>query len=94
MARLTFELKDELCLWNAGRWRLETSPSGAHLAAATAAAPELTIPVDTLAKLAFGYLPASQAARMGRLDVHDAAVLPTWDRALRTEYEPFCYDHF
>jgi predicted acetyltransferase len=93
-ARLTFELKDELCPWNAGRWRLETSPSGAHLAAATAAAPELTIPVDTLAKLVFGYLPASRAARMGRLDVHDATVLPTWDRALHTEYEPFCYDYF
>jgi predicted acetyltransferase len=92
-AVLTFRARDEMCAWNDGRWRLEVGPEGARVRA-TDGEPQLTLPVDTLAKLAFGYLTASQAARMGRLDVHDAAALPLWDRALRTEYPPYCMDHF
>lgn len=90
---LTFEVLDEMCPWNAGRWQLETS--GAEtLVRRTEADPHLTLPVHTLAMLAFGQISATEAARMGRLDAHDATALPTWDAVMRTKYRPFCADHF
>ena len=56
--------------------------------------PQLVMPVSTLAMLFFGQLTASEAARMGRLDVSDTKALPLWDRVMRTDYRPFCADIF
>lgn len=90
---LTFELVDDMCPWNAGRWRLETS--GAEtLIRRTTETPDLTLPVHTLAMLTFGQISATEAARMGRLDVHDERTLDTWDMVMRTRYRPYCADHF
>ncbi len=90
---LTFEVMDGMCPWNAGRWRLETS--GAEtLVRRTTEQPQLTLPVHTLAMLAFGQITATDAARMGRLDAHDPDALDTWDTVMRTRYRPFCGDHF
>jgi predicted acetyltransferase len=90
---LTFEVLDDMCPWNAGRWRLETSGKDT-LVRHTSADPQLTMPVHTLAMLAFGQLSATDAARMGRLDAHDPDALPLWDAIMRTRYKPFCGDHF
>jgi predicted acetyltransferase len=90
---LTFTVEDDLCPWNAGRWRLETDGS-ATTVERTSAEPEVTLPASTLALLLFGQISATEAARMGRLDVHDAAALPTWDALWRTTYRPFCPDNF
>ena len=90
---LTFELRDEMCPWNAGRWQLETSGSGSAVRRTTAE-PQLTLPVTTLAMLLFGQISATEAARMDRLDAHDEGALERWDAALRTRYRPFCADNF
>jgi predicted acetyltransferase len=90
---LTFELLDDLCPWNAGRWRLETSGAETWVRR-TSAAPEVTLPVHTLALLLFGQVSASEAARMGRLDAHEPSALDRWDVILRTRHRPFCGDHF
>ncbi len=90
---LTFEIIDELCPWNTGGWRLETSPDGARVTRHSGEA-QLTMPVSTLAMLMFDQINASQAARMGRLQVNDPSALPVWDSVMRTRFRPACTDSF
>ncbi len=92
-AGLRFALVDPVCPWNEGRWLLETSPEGARVTSAEGASPDITLTVDTLARLAFGYTSASVAAQAGLLDVHDASALPKWDAALRTKHPPHEQEH-
>ena len=90
---LTFEIIDDLCPWNSGRWKLETSAAGTNMSK-TREEPQLTMPVSTLTMLMFGQISASEAARMARLDVHDNNALALWDKVMRTPYRPFCADIF
>jgi len=90
---LTFEVLDDLCPWNRGRRRLETSSEGGRVES-TGKAPDVVLPVSTLAMLAFGQISASQAARMGRLEANRPEVLAEWDKALRTVHRPACADMF
>jgi len=92
-AALTFEIIDDFCPWNGGKWRLDMSPTGASVKQ-TDESPQLTMPVSTLAMLMFGQISASEAARMARLDVHDKGALETWNRVMRTPYRPYCADIF
>ncbi|MDA8137236.1 MAG: GNAT family N-acetyltransferase [Desulfobacteraceae bacterium] len=90
---LVFDLKDDLCLWNSGRWQLR-SADGQGCLQSTNRAIEATIPIDTLAMLLFGQISPTQATRMGRMAVADQRVLPKWDRIMATAYRPFCPDFF
>lgn len=90
---LTFEITDNLCPWNQGRWKLETATEGSSISRAREEA-QLVMPISTLAMLVFGHISASEAARMGRLDVNENSALPMWDKVMRTKYCPFCADDF
>jgi predicted acetyltransferase len=90
---LTFEIVDDLCAWNRGKWRLEVSASGNEIRR-TEEGPQLVMPVSTLAMLMFGQISASLAARMGRLEVNDSQALSLWDNIMRTAYRPVCADNF
>jgi predicted acetyltransferase len=90
---LIFEIYDDLCPWNANRWRLETSGAQSAIQVTTKD-PEVAMPISTLAMLLFGQISASQAARMGRLEVNKKTALVKWDALLRTKYRPFCADFF
>ena len=90
---LTFEIIDELCAWNNGRWRLETNVNQSSIRKTTAD-PEVAMPISTLAMLLFGQITATEAARMGRLDVLNDNALSKWDNVMRTKYRPFCADLF
>jgi predicted acetyltransferase len=90
---LTFEILDDLCPWNCGRWKLETSAAGAAISR-TSEEPQLVMPISTLAMLVFGQIRATEAARMERLDVLKHNALPLWDGVMRTAYRPFCADMF
>ncbi len=92
-ANLVFEVRDELCSWNNGCWEMEAGPEGASVRRSTRE-PQVTMPVSTLAMLVFGRISASEAARMGRLEARDTKTLALWDRAMKTEYEPYCADSF
>jgi len=90
---LTLDVIDEMCPWNHGRWQLQTSANGATMRRTQQSA-ELAVPIDTLAMLVFGQITATEAARMGRLDVLNSEMLEKWDSLLRTRYRPFCADQF
>ncbi|MEX2247506.1 MAG: GNAT family N-acetyltransferase [Dehalococcoidia bacterium] len=91
--RVTFEVRDEMCPWNAGRWALEAGPEGAA-ASRTKDAPQLTLDVSALAQLLFGQVSPTNAVRAGRAEAAAAAPLELWDAMWRTEYAPFCPDGF
>ncbi len=90
---LTFEILDDLCPWNCGRWKLETSATETSVSR-TSEEPQLVMPISTLAMLVFGQISATEAARMERLNVLENGALPLWDGVMRTAYRPFCADMF
>ena len=65
--RLVFELRDEFCPWNEGRFELEVSPGGASCRA-TQAEPDLVMGVVELGALYLGGIPAWKLVRAGRID--------------------------
>jgi predicted acetyltransferase len=91
--RVVFELRDELCPWNAGRWALEAGAEGSAVTR-TKDSPQLTLDVSALVQLLFGQVAPSLAVRFGRADAAPDAPLKLWDAMLRTEYAPFCPDWF
>ncbi len=90
---LTFEIIDEICPWNQGRWKLETSGVESRVSR-TDMNPQVVMPVSTLALLVFGQLSATEAARMGRLEAHEPGALPLWDNIMRTRYRTSHADFF
>jgi predicted acetyltransferase len=92
--RLTFALEDELCPWNTGTWQVHTGADDAEVTKIDGGAPDVSLRPGTLAMLLFGQITASEAARYGKLTVHNASALPTWDKTLRTKYAPFTADHW
>jgi predicted acetyltransferase len=91
--RVVFELRDEMCPWNAGRWALEAGTEGASVTR-TKESPQLTLDVSALAQLLFGQVSPLQAVRYARADAAADAPLTLWDAMWRTEYAPFCPDWF
>ncbi len=91
--KLTFEIIDRLCPWNNGRWKMETSTGGCSISRSDED-PQLVMPVSTMAMLYFGQLRASEASRMGRLDVLRQDALSSWDRTMSTRYRPAENDFF
>ncbi|HEY8746229.1 MAG TPA: sterol carrier protein domain-containing protein [Chloroflexota bacterium] len=60
----------------------------------TSAKPDFAAPVSTIAMLLYGQLSPTEAWRMGRLETADPPALARCDALLRTDYRPFCADHF
>ncbi|GAI62166.1 unnamed protein product [marine sediment metagenome] len=90
---LAFEVLDELCPWNRGHWQMETSTTEATVHR-TNTSPQLRMSVSTLAMIIFNQISATEAARMGRLDVLEPSALSLWDMVMRTSYRPFCADGY
>jgi len=90
---LTFGIIDELCPWNQGSWKLETSGEESRISR-TDMNTQVVMPVSTLALLIFGQLSATEAVRMGRLEVHEPGALSLWDSVMRTRYRPSHADFF
>ena len=85
---LTFEIIDDLCVWNRGKWKLIASEPGNEIRRTEDEA-QLVMPVSTLAMLMFGQISAFLAAGMGRLDVNNSSALLMWDNMMRTPTVPF-----
>lgn len=92
-ATLRFEIRDDLCPWNTGRWQLETDPEASAVTRIDGQEVDLTLTPDTLASMVWGRLNATDADRAGLLDVRDDRSLGRWDAALRTKYAPYEAEH-
>jgi predicted acetyltransferase len=90
---LIFEVIDDLCPWNRGKWKLAASRAESSISR-TGEGAQMVMPVSTLAMLMFGQISPSLAASMGRLDVNDAKALPLWNNVMETPCRPFCADFF
>ena len=93
LADLRFELRDDFCEWNSGRWRLETDVEASAVSRIDGESVDLTLTPDTLASMVWGRISATDAARAGLLEVHDERSLARWDAALRTKYTPYEAEH-
>lgn len=91
--RAVFEVRDEMCPWNDGRWALEAGAGGATIARTTET-PQLTLDVSTLAQLLFGQMSPSRAVRCGRAEAAPDAPVAMLDDMWRTAYAPHCPDQF
>ncbi|MFQ5380311.1 MAG: enhanced intracellular survival protein Eis [Dehalococcoidia bacterium] len=89
---LRFELRDNLCPWNEGRWELVTELEGGTVQR-TDTAPDFVLTPDILAQLAWGRVTASECARAGLIGPADGKILERWDNALRTAYPPHEAEH-
>ncbi|MFW6081833.1 MAG: GNAT family N-acetyltransferase [Desulfosalsimonas sp.] len=88
-----FELEDEICPWNRGRWLLDAE-GGIAQAVRTEKKPEAGLSVQALAMLVFGRISATGAARTGLLNVFEPEALAAWDRLFATRHAAFCPDFF
>jgi predicted acetyltransferase len=94
VGELRFELADAFCPWNAGRWRVATSPEGGHALRIDGQAVDFTLTPDTLASLLFGRFSATQAAAAGLLgDLTGVEALARWDTVLRLAHPPHEAEH-
>ena len=91
--QIIMEVRDPLCPWNRGRWKMKVTAGRATVSRSDAPA-ALYLSIDTLALLYFGQISATQAIRMGRLKAMNNAALTIADRLFETRYKPFCADIF
>ena len=93
-SELRFALVDNFCAWNAGAWRVATSPEGGQAGRIDGQDVDFTLTPDTLAALVFGRFTAMQAAAAGLLEgVRDREALARWDAVLRLEHPPHEAEH-
>jgi predicted acetyltransferase len=94
ISELRFELRDAFCPWNAGHWRVVTSPEGGQVARIDGPEIDFALSPDTLASLIFGRYTASEAFRAGLLDgVRGRETCKRWNAALRLAHPPYEAEH-
>ncbi len=93
--RLTFELADEYCPWNAGRWTIEVDEGRARVSRAAAGADaDLAMDANDLGALLLGGFGATALAATGRLTELRPGGLATMDRLFLTALAPWCPQEF
>jgi predicted acetyltransferase len=83
---LVVEVHDDLCEWNAGRYRLGEGRVDAE--------PDLALGVADLASLYLGGVSAYDLAPAGRLDERTEGAIARAEALFRTPLPPFCPEVF
>ena len=97
---VTFELTDEFCPWNAGRWRLEVAagsvPGARGVATVTpfTGDPDLTLDTSDLAAAYLGAFSFGDMARAGRVVECQPGALAVADGLFATGVTPWCSTMF
>ncbi len=86
--RVTIEVRDSFCPWNAGLYALEADDRGAATCEPVRGAPDLTLDVDSLAAAYLGATSLTALARSGRVDEHTADALERASAMFRTDRAP------
>jgi predicted acetyltransferase len=83
---LVFEVADEFCGWNEGRWALDGSR--------TTAAPDLRLSVDALGCVYLGGFSFAELLRAGRVEEATPGAVARADALFRTDAKPWCPEIF
>jgi predicted acetyltransferase len=86
---IVFEVKDDFCPWNEGRWRLD---GGA--AERTDDAADLALPVQSLGAAYLGGVSFAALARAGRVEELNGGALARADSLFRWDRHPWCPEIF
>jgi predicted acetyltransferase len=86
---LVLEVRDELCPWNAGRWRLSGGPDGASCERTSAGA-DLALTVTELGAAYLGGTSLHRLASAGRVDELRPGAVDAASRAFRHEPAAYC----
>ena len=86
--QLVFEVKDDLCPWNAGRFELEGSSEGGECRASDSS-PDILISVSNLASAYMGAVSFSTLARAGLVDERTPGALLRADCMFSVQYPPW-----
>ena len=91
--RLTLDLRDEYCPWNAGRWSVEVEAGRARVARTEADA-DLELDANDLAALFLGGFTATALASAGRVVELEPGSLAVADGLFPTASKPWCPQEF
>ena len=91
---LTFDLTDEFCPWNGGRWRLDVGGDGHGTLTASDADPDLTLDTADLATAYLGTFTIADLARAGRVGECQPGAVADADRLFATAGAPWCSTMF
>ncbi|HEX7611976.1 MAG TPA: GNAT family N-acetyltransferase [Candidatus Limnocylindrales bacterium] len=91
--RVTFDLRDEFCSWNAGRWSLEVE-DGRALVTRTDTEADLALDANDLASLFLGGFTATALSAAGRVVEMRPGGLSTADSLFPTALKPWCPQEF
>ena len=100
---LRLRVIDRDCEWNDGLWAFQTdgqhttverTPIERSRIEPTTDAPQLTLPIHSLASLLTGYRSASQLVRIARAHATPGLDLTAIDQAFATAHRPHCLQHF
>jgi predicted acetyltransferase len=86
---IVFDVTDDFCSWNTGRWKLD---GGA--AARTDEEAELALPVQSLASAYLGGVSFASLARAGRVEELQDGALARADAMFRWDRHPWCPEIF
>jgi predicted acetyltransferase len=86
---IVFDVQDDFCPWNEGRWALEGGT-----ATRSDAEPDLRLPVQSLASAYLGGIPFNALARAGRVEELNPGALMRADRLFMWDRHPWCPEIF
>jgi len=86
---LTFEVTDEFCPWNAGRWRVDVAGDGQGTLTASDADPDLTLDIADLATTYLGTFTFANLAQAGRVGECRPGAVAEADRLFATSTAPW-----
>ncbi|MPQ97384.1 GNAT family N-acetyltransferase [Modestobacter sp. I12A-02628] len=90
---LVFEVQDDTCAWNTGRWRLSGHPAGA-VCRATDRDPDLVIGIEALSAAYLGGVSLATLQAAGRVREVSPGAVTLASAAFRWPVTPWCPDMF
>lgn len=90
---IVFDVRDEFCPWNAGRWLLEVAGGRARVSRTESTA-DLALDVSALGAAFLGGVTFAQLARAGQVDGLAPDGLARAGRLFRADVAPWCADGF
>lgn len=91
--RLVIEVRDEICPWNTGTWRLEASPSGGRVIETTDP-PDIALDIRELGSAYLGGVSFGEMRRAGLITENRDGAAFEADGLFRTERQPCCPEIF